>query len=174
MSYKESLTAAMTELGRDPLVRFYGYGMRKGGAMGTLKDVKPEQIVETPVAENLMVGLAIGAALTGLRPVVYFERADFLLCGADAIVNHLDKLATISRGEFAPGVIIRVTVGNRSKPLFTGATHTQDFSEAFRHMVKMPVYCLHHESSAPVCYDAAYEDMKQGRSSLVFEYKDKF
>lgn len=162
----------MTALGADPLVRFYGYGMRKGGAMGTLAGVKPEQIVETPVAENLMVGLAIGAALTGLRPVVYFERADFLLCGADAIVNHLDKLAVMSRGEFKPGVIIRVTVGNQAKPLFTGATHVQDFSDAFRSMVRMPVCNLIHDSQTEDVYWSAHEAMTRGESTTIFEYKD--
>lgn len=173
MNYKESLTAAMTSLGADPLVRFYGYGMRKGGAMGTLCGVKPEQIVEAPVAENLMVGLAIGAALTGLRPVVYFERADFLLCGADAIVNHLDKLAVMSRGEFKPGVIIRVTVGNQKKPLFTGATHTQDCSDAFREMLRMPVFNIIHEEQVEDAFWSAHEAMTRGESTMIFEYKDR-
>ena len=174
MTYRAAITDAMTELARDPLVSFYGYGLARGKAMGTLSGVAVDQIVETPVAENLMMGLAIGAALTGRRPLVYFERADFLLCGADAIVNHLDKLGTMSRGEFAPGVIIRVTVGNKTKPLFTGETHTQDLSEAFKAMVAMPVYRLNHESEVADIYAEARAEQKLGISCMVFEYKDKF
>jgi pyruvate/2-oxoglutarate/acetoin dehydrogenase E1 component len=173
MSYKQSISDAMTALAADPLVRFVGYGMRKGGAMGTLKGVRPEQIVEMPVAENLMTGAAIGMALTGLRPVVYFERADFLLCGADAIVNHLDKLAMISRGEFRPGVIIRVTIGNRNKPLFTGPTHTQNFARAFRMMLQATTVRELIEGDDPrQFYQDAYEALTRGQSTMVFEHKD--
>lgn len=173
MTYKEAITAAMTELARDPLVSFYGYGLARGRAMGTLAGVAAEQIVETPVAENLMMGLAIGAALTGKRPVVYFERADFLLCGADAIVNHLDKLDAMSLGEFIPAVIIRVTVGNTKKPLFTGETHTQDLSAVFSSMLKMPVYLLLNEAQVADVYAEARTEQKLGISSMIFEYKDK-
>ena len=79
MTYKESLTSAMTALGKDPLACFIGYGVSNGKAGGTLNRVLPEQLIETPVAENLMVGLAIGMALAGRRPLVYVERFDFVL-----------------------------------------------------------------------------------------------
>ena len=67
--------------------------------MGTLKDVPDDQKIETPVAENLMVGLAIGMSFEGFKPVVYFERHDFMLVAADAISNHIDKIERISHGE---------------------------------------------------------------------------
>jgi pyruvate/2-oxoglutarate/acetoin dehydrogenase E1 component len=119
----------MESLAADPLVRFVGYGVRIGGrAQGTLKNVPDSQLIEMPVAENLMVGFAIGLALKGLKPVVFIERFDFILNALDAIVNHLDKIETISRGEFKPAMILRIVVGNKSKPLFTGETHTQDFT----------------------------------------------
>jgi pyruvate/2-oxoglutarate/acetoin dehydrogenase E1 component len=129
-SYKEELTASMESLAADPLVRFVGYGVRIGGrAQGTLKNVSDTQLIEMPVAENLMVGFAIGLALKGLKPVVFIERMDFILNALDAIVNHLDKIETISRGEFKPTMILRIVVSEiRQKPLFTGETHTQDFS----------------------------------------------
>ena len=92
MTYKEEITSAMDMLAADPRVRFVGYGVRYGGkAMGTLKNVPEAQLVETPVAENLMVGIAIGMALRGLRPVVFIERFDFIMNAMDAIVNHLEK-----------------------------------------------------------------------------------
>jgi pyruvate/2-oxoglutarate/acetoin dehydrogenase E1 component len=173
MTYRDALTSAMTALGADPLVRFYGYGLTKSKAMGTLRGVHECSLVETPVAENLMVGLATGAALAGLRPVVYFERADFLLCAADAIVNHTDKLQLMSRCEFATGVIFRVTVGNTNKPLFTGETHTQNFAEAFRSMLRMPVIELKDAEQIAVAYQDAHEAQTRGRSTMLFEFKDQ-
>lgn len=171
-SYKFNLTAAMTALACDPLTRFVGYGLRKGRAMGTLESVPDEQIIETPVAENLMAGVAIGLALTGLKPVVYFERADFILNALDAIVNHLDKAATLSRGVFKPAVILRITVGNRDKPLFTGPPHVQDFTNALREMVNFRVEPLYNADDVAFNYPKAAEDQAIGRSTALFEYKD--
>lgn len=172
-TYKEALTAAMIDLATDPAVRFIGYGVKIGGrAHGTLKSVSDSQLVETPVAENLMVGLAIGMSLAGLRPVVFIERFDFILNALDAIVNHLDKIETMSRGQFKPAVILRVVVGNKDKPFFTGATHTQDFTETVRDMVKFAVYRLDDAFDVNDCYPAARKNQLRGRSSMLVEYKD--
>ena len=171
MTYKESITAAMTEMATDQSVVFIGYGIRYGRAMGTLKNVSEAQLIETPVAENLMVGLAIGMALAGLRPLVYIERSDFLLNALDAIVNHLDAMHRISRGEFEPAVILRVVVGNREKPLYTGPTHTQDFSAALESMVSFPVRRVRTAEEVEAGYACAIAGMKL-QSMALFEYKD--
>lgn len=164
----------MNALACDPATRFVGYGLHRGRAMGTLSSVPDAQIVETPVAENLMAGLAIGLALTGLKPVVYFERADFLLNALDAIVNHLSAAAVLSRGEFKPAVILRVTVGNKEKPLLTGPVHTQDFSQPLRMMVgeNFRVWQLGSADQVPDFYKMAREDQDMGHSTALFEYKD--
>ena len=131
MSYFSEIESAMTEMAQNPATRFVGYGLRAGKAARGLAKVDDDQIVETPTAENLMLGIAIGLSLRGLRPLVIFERMDFLLNAADALVNHLDKIEEISACEFAPRVLIRCIVGNRRSPLFTGSTHTQDLSAGF-------------------------------------------
>jgi pyruvate/2-oxoglutarate/acetoin dehydrogenase E1 component len=173
MTYKESLTAAMSALAADPLTRFVGYGMAKGGALGTLRHVPREQIVETPVAENLLLGVATGLSLAGLRPVAYIERMDFLLNALDCLVNHLDKAANLSRGEFTPAVIVRITVGNHTKPLFTGPPHVQDFSLALRWMLKeTPVIQLEAADDIAGIYAAAREQQLRGESTVLVEYKD--
>ncbi|HSU68797.1 MAG TPA: hypothetical protein VLJ39_18090 [Tepidisphaeraceae bacterium] len=177
MTYKESLTQAMSELARDPLVRFIGYGVRVGGrAAGTLAGVPESQLIETPVAENLMVGLATGMALSGLRPVVYIERMDFILNAMDAIVNHLDKIDVLSQGLFRPSVILRVVVGNKNKPLFTGVTHTQDFLGAIASMVSFPVVGLSQQDQIQPQYRLAHETISAAgagrKSCMLVEYKD--
>jgi pyruvate/2-oxoglutarate/acetoin dehydrogenase E1 component len=171
VSYKDELTAAMTSLGQDPLVRFIGYGIKYGKAMGTLKGVPESSLVETPVAENLMVGAAIGMALKGLKPVVYFERFDFVLNAADAIVNHLDKIKTISDGEFNPTMILRIVVGNKQKPLFTGPTHVQDISEGLQAMVSFPVIPLMEPCFIKTAYQVAYGFLSRHSAALI-EYRD--
>ena len=61
MTYRDELTLAMDNLAADKATRFIGYGVKIGGrALGTLKNVPDAQLIETPVAENLMVGLATG------------------------------------------------------------------------------------------------------------------
>jgi pyruvate/2-oxoglutarate/acetoin dehydrogenase E1 component len=173
MTYKEAITAEMTRIALDPLARFVGYGMHRNGAMGTLIGVKPEQIVETPVAENLMTGIACGLSLNGFVPVLYFERADFLMNAADAIVNHIDKMKVISRGEFAPALIIRVTIGNRTKPLFTGETHTQDFAGAFAAMCPhMRIFRPTAPEEVMASYAEAAVSLLKRQSSFIFELKD--
>jgi len=170
-SYKDELTAAMDALASDPLVHFVGYGVKIGRAMGTLKNVPDSQLIEMPVAENLMVGFAIGIALKGLKPVVFIERFDFICNAMDAIVNHLDKIAEISHGEFKPTMILRIVVGNRQKPLFTGRTHTQDLSPMLRSAVSFPVIGLHDASQIAVQYQAAHRHLGENSTALV-EYKD--
>jgi transketolase C-terminal domain/subunit len=169
MSYKDALIRANTYLAADPKTRFIGYGLLKGRAMGTLVNVPDEQIIEMPVAENLMMGVATGMALAGLAPVVFIERMDFILNAMDALVNHLDKAYDLSDGEFDPKVIIRCVVGNQNKPLYTGATHIQDFSDSLQLMLKMPVFSIKDVENVSRYYNIA--NAVNG-SCLLVEYKD--
>jgi len=170
---KAELTKTMETLAWDPAVRFIGYGVKVGGrAAGTLNRVPDSQLIETPVAENLMVGMATGLSLAGLKPVVFIERMDFILNALDAIVNHLGAAARISCGQFYPTAIIRVVIGNKKKALFTGPTHTQDFTQAIRGMVDFPVIDLSHPSQVSGEYKFALEGLSWGRSTMLVERKD--
>jgi pyruvate/2-oxoglutarate/acetoin dehydrogenase E1 component len=179
--YKNALTAAMTDLALDARMRIVGYGLTqpvsaglKAGAAGTLIGVPMAQRVEGMTAENLMVGLAIGLSLKGYKPVVFFERADFLLCSLDAIVNHADKMSQMSQAQFNPAIIFRVVVGNRTKPLYTGVTHTRSYVEAMRHMVGFTVFDLDREDPSLVlaAYASAKHRQDLGVSTMIFERKD--
>lgn len=180
MTYKDSITQAMTDLAADPAVCFIGYGIRYGKAMGTLKNVNIGQLIETPVAENLMLGLATGLALRGQKPVVFIERADFLLNAMDAIVNHLTKIELMSRGQFKPACILRIIVGNKTKPLFTGETHTQDFRDELHMLANRPGQRpfapaeITHGEFAASTFEQAYEGLAHGHSTAVWEYKDLY
>jgi hypothetical protein len=138
ISYKEAMNLAMKELGDEGAI-FIGYNVAKGDAMGTLKEVPAEQKMETPVAENLMSGLAIGMSFEEFLPVLYFERHDFMMVAMDAIVNHVDKIERISHGEFKVPVIIRAVTADGG-PFYSGITHSQDFTEVLKAAVTFPVY----------------------------------
>lgn len=172
LNYKYELIRSMDMLAADAQTRFIGYGL-KGGAMGTLANVPENRLTEVIVAENLMVSLAIGMSMMGFKPVVYLERADFIHCAMDAIVNHLNAIKKLSCGEFAPACILRVTVGNKSKPNFTGPIHTADNAAGLAELVDFPVLQLKRAEDIYPAYLDAYAALSEGRSTALFEYKDK-
>jgi pyruvate/2-oxoglutarate/acetoin dehydrogenase E1 component len=172
MTYKSAIEQSMTMLARDPLVRFCGYGLLKGKNGCGMRDVPDERICEFTVAEGLMTSAAIGMSLMGLKPVVLLERADFLWNAMDAIVNHLDACETISKGEFRPTIILRIIIGNKHGPLFTGHTHTQDNSDALKRAVRFPVWKARSSDEIFAAYEMAYKNLSL-HSTAIYEEKDR-
>lgn len=171
LTYKQALKASMDMLGKDPLVRVVGYGLKVGHEKASFAGVPFDQLVEVTVAENLLAGIGIGLALTGLKPVLFFERFDFVLNALDAIVNHLDAAEIISRGEFHPTCIIRIVVGNSQNPLYTGHTHTRNHAEALKRMVRFPVWSVKSPEEVLVAYEEAYKNLRL-HSTAIVEFKD--
>lgn len=165
----------MKMLGEQPDFLAIGYNVRYGGkAGGSLNDVPEEKLVEMPLAENLMLGAAIGFSLDGFVPMVWLERCDFATCLMDSLVNHLDKLSELSNGMHNPGVIIRICVGNSMAPLYTGPTHVQNFYDAFLKLVKMPVYLITKGKQVESYYRWALDNARKGRSTIIIEQKDTY
>lgn len=139
MTYKENLHNKMLELSRDPLVRFLGYNTRYGHQFnGTLKGCE-ESCIELPVAENLIMGLAIGMALEGYKPIVCIERINFLWTCADAIINHLDKAKQLGWGNLP--VIIRTCICGNT-PLDPGCQHLGDYTDVWKKLLNN-IYVTH-------------------------------
>lgn len=175
ISYKDCITQAITWLGEQEDTWVVGYNTKYSHAGGTLSGFPNDRIVEMPLAEALMTGTAIGMSLDGMIPILWFERMDFMTLAMDQIVNHLAKLKLLSDGVQKPAVIIRACVGNRTTPLFTGPTHTQDFSKAFQEMVDFPVVRLLWQSSIMLEYQKAYSRAKNEQTStLLVEFKDMY
>lgn len=170
MKYKQTLKESMELLAQDDKRVFLGYNVKHGSkANGTLINVSDSQLIETPVAENLMAGMAIGLSLKGYKPVVYFERFDFVLNALDSIVNHLDKMKEISKEEYNPSVIFRVVIGGKKNPLFTGVTHTQDFTKVMSDLVTFPVFKLHNPRMVTNYYKYA---SRLNTSIMLIEERD--
>jgi len=169
ISYKEAMNLAMKELGDQGAI-FIGYNVAKGDAMGTLKEVSAEQKLETPVAENLMSGLAIGMSFEEFLPVLYFERHDFMMVAMDAIVNHIDKIERISHGEFQVPVIIRAVTADGG-PFYSGITHSQDFTEVLKAAVTFPVY---DPKSGKEILEAFRNARDSKRPAIIVERKSRY
>jgi len=169
ITFKQAINDAMTEIGTTNSV-FIGYNVANGDAMGTLKGVDKSKKIETPVAENLMTGLGIGMSFEGFRPVIYYERHDFMLVAADAIVNHINHIERISHGEYKVPVILRSVVAD-SGPFYSGPTHSQDFTEGFKKLVLFPIYVPSTGAEASIAYKKA---MLSSRPCMIVEKKSCF
>jgi pyruvate dehydrogenase E1 component alpha subunit len=169
ISYKDAIHESMVELGELGAI-FIGYNVLKGDAMGTLKGVPENQKLETPVAENLMAGLAIGMSFEGFLPVLYFERHDFMLVAMDAIVNHIDKIERISHGEFKVPVIIRAVTADAG-PFYSGITHSQDLTEMLRTAVQFPIYDPKDGAEVITAFKNA---ILSGKPTAIIERKSRY
>jgi hypothetical protein len=168
-SYKDAMIESMTHLGKLGAI-FIGYNVKYGNAIGTLKNVPDDQKLETPVAENLMAGLAIGMSFEGFLPVLYYERHDFMMVAADAIINHIDKIERISHGEFKCPIIIRAVTADAG-PFYSGITHSQDFTEVFRRAVSFPVLDPVNGAGVTSCLLAA---RRSGKPCMIIERKSRY
>jgi 2-oxoisovalerate dehydrogenase E1 component beta subunit len=163
-----TINKAMLMLAEQPNAVFIGQGVRYGG-VATYRDlegVPDKQRIEFPVAEELQLGCCIGLSLQGYLPICIFPRMDFMLRAADQLVNHLDKLAAMSCGQFVPKVIIRTRVGSKT-PLDAGPQHTNDHTDAFRRMLTgTPVIKI---TSAEQVLSVYREAIDRPTSSLIVE-----
>jgi pyruvate/2-oxoglutarate/acetoin dehydrogenase E1 component len=141
------------------------------GCYESLTEIPSEKKIEFPVAENFQIGVSIGLAMNGLIPISVVPRWNFLLCAADQIVNHLDKMSLLSDGGYQPKVIIRVAVGSEH-PVDPQDQHKGNFSQAFRLMCKtVDIIEVTNPGSILSAYQLAY-NRTDGRSTIVVEFPD--
>jgi pyruvate/2-oxoglutarate/acetoin dehydrogenase E1 component len=135
VTYLDAVTQALrAEMTADPDVFLLGEDVGQfGGAFkvtkGFLDEFGPMRVVDTPIAESGFTGLAAGAALMGLRPVVEFQFADFISCAFDQIIN------VVARHHYRTGnampIVFRCPFGAR---LRAGPTHSQSIESYFAHV----------------------------------------
>jgi pyruvate dehydrogenase E1 component beta subunit len=119
------------ELERDPRVFVMGEDIRIGGSfhltLGFLDRFGEERIRDTPVSEAGFVGLAVGAAVAGMRPVVDFQYGDFLLCAADQVIQQACKLPYMSGGSVHVPLVLHAPTGASGR----GAQHANSIENFF-------------------------------------------
>ncbi|HEU5226959.1 MAG TPA: alpha-ketoacid dehydrogenase subunit beta [Ktedonobacteraceae bacterium] len=142
MSFRQSLHNTLREeLLRDENVFLIGeeIGVFEGSykiTAGLLKEFGPKRVVDTPISENGFVGLATGAAMLGLHPVVEIMTINFIALAMDAIVNHAAKIYSMFGGQCAVPLVIR-TPGGGGQQL--SATHSQSLEVWFAYVPGLKV-----------------------------------
>ena len=133
MEYKQGIIEAMNYLSTKKNTIFMGEGVVNAGRIyGTLDGVDKKFCIEFPIAENLIVGSAIGLAIMGYRPIVIFQRMDFMLVAADAILNHIALIPKMSGGRINLPIIMRAIIGSRKDTFDVGLQHNKDLTYIFK------------------------------------------
>lgn len=131
ITYKEALTAAMARLlADDPRVFIYGQDVGSfGGAFKVtegLAAAHPDRVLDAPLSEDAIVGVAIGAAIEGMRPIVEMQFADFSTCGLNQIVNQAATL--FYRTEVPCPIVVRLPSGGTAG---AGPFHSQSMEALY-------------------------------------------
>ena len=115
ITFLKSLNEAMAEeMRRDPNVFVLGEDVRMGvfgQTSGLVAEFGEQRVLNTPIAENAIAGVAIGAAMNGLRPVLELMFADFMMLAMDQICNNLAQWRYITGNQYGLPVTIRTAVG---------------------------------------------------------------
>ena len=142
LSYADALhEAAELEMGRDPSVIVFGLGVDDfRGIYGTTKGLAErfgsDRVFDTPLSEDAMTGVAIGAALAGLRPIHVHIRMDFLLLTMNQLVNIAAKSHYMYGGTVTVPIVVRSIIG---RSWGQGAQHSQGLQALFMHIPGLKV-----------------------------------
>ena len=137
MRYREALNAALREeLARDERVLLMGEDIGVfGGAFkvtdGLLAEFGERRVRDTPISENTIVGVGVGAAMTGLRPVVELMTINFALLAFDQIVNHAAHIHYMFGGQARVPLVVRMPQGAGHQ---LGPTHSHCLESLFLHV----------------------------------------
>ena len=137
MMYRDALrTALAEEMRRDPRVFVIGEEVgRYGGAYavtkGLFEEFGAERVVDTPISEASTVGLGVGAAVMGLRPVVELMYVDFVGLAGDQVANQMAKLRYMTGGQVKVPMVLRTQGGTGRS---AGAQHSQSLEAWLVHI----------------------------------------
>lgn len=142
LTYRQALNQALREeMLRDPHVFVLGEDIAEyeGAYRVTeklLQEFGEERVLDTPISEEAIVGLGVGAAMVGLRPVVELMTINFALLAMDQIVNHAAKMCYMSDSQFPIPMVLRMPEGSGMQ---LGAQHSQHLEAWFAHVPGLKV-----------------------------------
>jgi pyruvate dehydrogenase E1 component beta subunit len=142
VTYRQALHDTLAEeMRRDASVVLLGeeIGTFEGSykiTAGLLKEFGADRVIDTPIAEEGFVGVAVGAAMLGLRPVVEIMTVNFSLLALDQIVNHAAKIHYMFGGQTRVPMVLRTPEGGGQQ---LAATHSQNFSSWYAYVPGLKV-----------------------------------
>ncbi|TME20870.1 MAG: alpha-ketoacid dehydrogenase subunit beta [Chloroflexi bacterium] len=128
LSFREAIAAGIAqEMERDPMVYFIGEDVGAAGGVfkatvGLFERFGPDRVRDTPISEQAIIGAAMGAAMTGLRPIAEIMFSDFLATCWDMIANQVAKTRYMTDGQVSIPLVIRTANGGGTR---FGAQHSQ-------------------------------------------------
>jgi len=137
VQFREAVCEAMSEeMRRDDRVFLLGevvaeYNGAYKASKGMLDEFGPKRVIDTPISELGFAGLAVGAAMNGLRPIVEFMTWNFAILAADQIINCAAKVRQMSGGQFGSPIVFR---GPNAQAGQLAATHSQSFESMYAHI----------------------------------------
>ena len=173
MKYKDELIRSMEWLGEKDDTIFLGQSVKYSGnaIFNTLSTLNDSMKIETPVFEEVQMGMSTGMAMDGLDPKSCFPRFDLLMRCIDSLVNHMDKMQVMTENTFRPKVIMRTSIGS-TNPLNGGVQHTQDYTKVFKDILtEVDVILLNEPEEIFPTFQNAYEN---DGSSLIIEWGDYY
>jgi pyruvate/2-oxoglutarate/acetoin dehydrogenase E1 component len=171
MTYREAIRAALEdELATDPCVCLMGEDVATAGGVfktneGLVEKFGSERVRNTPICENGFVGVALGMAVTGLRPVVEIMFSDFLPTAGDALVNELAKYRFMSGGQCVVPVTVR-SIGGA-----TGRFGTQHSATGESWFLQLPGLRIVTASSPATAYGLLRAAIRDDNPVLFFEHR---
>jgi pyruvate dehydrogenase E1 component beta subunit len=159
-TYLDAIRAGLhEEMDRDPSVYVFGEDVALGGPFGVTKglveDFGANRVVNTPISEGTVMGLAIGAAMAGLRPVVEIMFIDFITLALDQLANHAAKLRYMSGGQLSIPLTVRVQCGISGA---MGAHHSQSLEAWLAHVPGLKVVMPSNAADAKGLLKSAVRD----------------
>jgi pyruvate/2-oxoglutarate/acetoin dehydrogenase E1 component len=142
LTYGEAIREALAEeLRRDPRVFMIGEDIAEAGTTfkvlnGLVEEFGPERIIDSPISEPGITGLGVGAAMTGMRPVVDLMFGDFLTLAMDQMVNQAAKIHYMSGGKLRVPMVLRTTMGAGRR---SAAQHSQSLHAWMSHIPGLKV-----------------------------------
>ncbi len=137
LTFLDALRLALHDaLAADPSVVLWGedigeYGGAFGVTRGLLKRFGPRRVCDTPISEAAVTGMAVGAAMTGLRPVIEIMFMDFMSLTVDALCNHAAKIHYMFNGQYRVPLVVRTPMGAGRG---YGPSHSQALAAWFAHV----------------------------------------
>lgn len=171
LSYLEAIREALAEeMRRDPAVFVLGedvgaYGGAFGVTQGLFEEFGDLRVIDTPISESAIVGISIGAALRGYRPVAEMQFADFISCAFDQIVNQAATLRYRNGGRIAVPIVVRAPSGGN---VGGGLYHSQNPEAWFVHRPGLKVVAPSTAYDAKGLLKAAIRD---DNPVVFFEHK---
>jgi pyruvate/2-oxoglutarate/acetoin dehydrogenase E1 component len=132
--YNQAICEAMAEeMRRDPRVVLWGidigpYGGANGASKGLYEEFGPERVIDMPVSELGYVGLGVGSAATGIRPIIELQFSDWITLASEMIINQAAKMRYMFGGFLEMPLVIRAPIGAY---LNAGAQHSNSFESLF-------------------------------------------